>query len=169
MMNKMDPDKLLPDKVRSSLDALGIRYTTMACDPDFADTAAFCEKYGIAPEASGNTILVASKRQPKQYSACLALATTKLDVNHAVRRLMGTKRLSFANAEETVALTGMMVGGVTLFGLPDRLPIYVDSRIMQIAEVVLGGGNRSSKIRLAPGELTKLPQMQVVSSLAIDR
>ena len=52
----------------------------------------------------------------------MVLATTSLDVNHAVRSLLGVSRLSFASADETIAVTGMVVGGVTPFGLPRALP-----------------------------------------------
>ncbi|HEX5815719.1 MAG TPA: hypothetical protein VF010_10365, partial [Methylomirabilota bacterium] len=74
-------------RVAASLDALGVPYEVMTIDPDFADTARFCERYGIPLENSANTIVVASKKEPKQYCACVVKATTRLDVNHAVRRL----------------------------------------------------------------------------------
>ncbi len=113
-------------RVRDSLDALGVPYEVMPIDPAFADTAQFCEKYGIPLANSANTIVVASKKEPKLYCACVVLATTRLDVNHTVRRLMGAARVSFATAEETQALTGMMIGGVTVFALPPDVPLYVD-------------------------------------------
>jgi prolyl-tRNA editing enzyme YbaK/EbsC (Cys-tRNA(Pro) deacylase) len=117
-------------------------------------------------DQSGNTIIVASKKEPKKYCACLVLATTRLDVNHVVRRLMDVSRVSFATAEETQALTGMMIGGVTLLALPPDLPIYVDDRIMALDYVILGGGSRSSKIKMAPDTLRKLPGLNVVLGLA---
>src|ERR1017187_9964776 len=102
----------------------------LPCDPDMADTAAFCAHYGFAMEQAANTILVASKKvaQPK-YAACVVLGTTRLDVNKKVSELLAVKRLSFADEETTLGLTGMMIGGVTAFGLGD-LPIYVDSAVM---------------------------------------
>lgn len=110
-------------RIAASLAALSLPYEVMTIDPDFADTARFCERYGIPLENSANTIIVASKKEPKQYGACVVKATTKLDVNHAVRRLMNASRVSFATAEETRALTGMMIGGVTILALPPDLPI----------------------------------------------
>ena len=95
-------------RVRGFLSDLGIAYETIACRPDQADTAVFCEVFGIAPEASVNTILVASKKEPKQYAACLALANTRLDVNRVVRKEMGVRKCSFASFEETEAVTGMI-------------------------------------------------------------
>jgi prolyl-tRNA editing enzyme YbaK/EbsC (Cys-tRNA(Pro) deacylase) len=150
----------------AALARLGIEYERLECDPAAADTAAFCARYGIPPERSANTILIASKKEPKVYAACVVLATTSLDVNHAVRSLLGVSRLSFASAEETVAVTGMLVGGVTPFGLPEGLPVYVDEAVMAPEWVILGGGGRSSKIKLAPAALKRLPAVKVVPGLA---
>jgi prolyl-tRNA editing enzyme YbaK/EbsC (Cys-tRNA(Pro) deacylase) len=155
-------------KVTASLDALGVAYEVMHIDPDFADTAKFCERYGVPLAQSGNTIVVASKKEPKQYCACVVLATTRLDVNHAVRRLMGASRVSFATADETKALTGMMIGGVTVLALPPDLPIYVDERIMALDWVILGGGSRSTKIKASPEVFRRLPNTTVVPNLATD-
>ncbi len=155
-------------QVQTWLDQNGISFEVLPCDPDLADTAQFCEHYGIPPEASGNTIIVASKKEPKNYVACLVTATTKLDVNKCVRKLMGARKASFASADETQNLTGMMIGGVTLFALPDDLPVYIDSRIMDLEFVWVGGGSRSCKLKIAPTELHKVPNLEVVEGLALD-
>jgi prolyl-tRNA editing enzyme YbaK/EbsC (Cys-tRNA(Pro) deacylase) len=154
-------------RVMEFLDGLGPPYEVIQIDPAFADTAEFCARYGFPPDYAGNTIICASKKEPKQYCACVVAATTRLDVNHAVRRLMGVSRLSFANAEETRELTGMMNGGVTVFALPPTLPIYVDERIMALDYVILGSGSRSSKLKVAPEVLRNVPNARVVADLAI--
>jgi prolyl-tRNA editing enzyme YbaK/EbsC (Cys-tRNA(Pro) deacylase) len=155
--------------VLAALARLGIDYERLECDPEAADTAVFCARYGIPPDRSANTILVASKKEPKVHAACVVLATTSLDVNHAVRSLLGVSRLSFASAEETIAVTGMLVGGVTPFGLPDRMPVYVDEAVTAPEWIVLGGGGRSSKIKLSPAALRRVPGLQVVPGLARPR
>jgi prolyl-tRNA editing enzyme YbaK/EbsC (Cys-tRNA(Pro) deacylase) len=154
---------------RAALNGLGARYQMVACDPAFADTAEFCAHYGIPLDRSANAILVASRKEPKVYAVCLVLATTKLDVNKKVSELLGVKKLSFASAEETVAVTGMMIGGVTPFGLPDGLPIYVDSRVQALDEVIVGGGSRSSKLRVQPEVFARLPNCRIVVGLGLDR
>ena len=156
------------DDVLAALDGAGVPYDVVPCDPALADTAAFCEHYGYAPEDSANTIVVASKKEPKQYCACVVKATTRLDVNHAVRRLMKASRVSFATAEETTALTGMMIGGVTVLALPPDLPVYVDERVMALDWLIVGGGSRSTKIRTSPELFRRLPGTTVVSGLATD-
>jgi len=153
-------------RVRESLEALGVPYEVMPIDPAFADTAQFCEKYGIPLASSANTIVVASKKEPKLYCACVVLATTRLDVNHTVRRLMGAARVSFATAEETQALTGMMIGGVTVFALPPDMPLYVDERIIGLDWLILGGGSRSTKIRTSPEVFRRMPNATIVPGLA---
>ena len=157
----------IEEKVTEVLDNLGVPYTLEPIDPAFADTAAYCERYGVPLDRAANTIIVVSKKEPRQFAACLVLATTRLDVNHAVRGLMGVARLSFATAEETMALTGMMIGGVTVLALPADMPIYVDERIMGLPWVILGGGSRSTKIKVAPEVLTRLANTRVVPNLAL--
>ncbi len=138
----------------------------MACDPELADTAAFCEAYGIPLDRSANTIVVSSRRPEGRHVACVVLATDRLDVNGEVRRRLDVKKASFAPAEETVSLTGMMIGGVTPFGLPEDLPIWVDARVMAPEWVILGAGNRSAKVRIAPELLSALGNVTVIEGLA---
>src|SRR5919106_3506296 len=148
---------LLHPAVREALTSLGVDYEVMECDPALADTAAFVAAYGVPLERSANTIVVASKGAEPTYVACVVLATTSLDVNSVVRREMGVRKASFAAPEPVRALTGMEIGGVTPFGLPPELPVLVDPLVMEPDWIVLGGGNRSSKLRLAPSVLGALP------------
>lgn len=150
----------------STLDSLGVPYELFPCDPALADTAAFCEAYGFDPDQSANTILVIGKADPPRYAACLVLATTRLDVNRVVRDRLGTRKASFAPAELTRDLTGMEIGGVTVFGLPAGMPIWVDARVMERERIVLGGGSRSWKVIAAPAILERLPGVEVVEDLA---
>ena len=142
------------------LEALGrskLLYEVIACDPAFADTAQFCAEYGYALEKSANTIVVASKRPPGQFAACVVLATTRLDVNRKVRDVLGVRKLSFASAEATREVTGMMIGGVTPFALPSSIPLLIDDRVVALDWVILGSGTRSSKIKASPRMLLELP------------
>lgn len=154
-------------RVLAALDAAGVVYEPLPCDPEFADTVPFCERYGVPLERSANTILVASRTEPKRYAACVVLASTRLDVNRTVRKRLGVRRCSFADAEETRALTGMEIGGVTVAGLPPDVPLWVDARVMEQPWVIVGGGSRSLKVKLAPAELRKLGA-EVVEGLAME-
>lgn len=164
----MSDSTILHERVREALDAAGIDYEVLACEPELADTAEFCAHYGISADEACNAILVAVKTTPRRYVACLVRADTKLDVNRKLAELVGTKKMSFASSEETAQLTGMLIGGVSIAGLPDEIPLYVDARVMEQPRVIIGGGNRTSKARLAPSELLKLPNTSAVD-IAVPR
>ena len=143
-------------------------YELFACDPALADTAAFCAAYGFDPEDSANTIVVIGKSDPPRFAACVTLAPYRLDVNRTVRDRLGTRKASFAAAEVTADLTGMQIGGVTVFGMPSDMPIWVDARVMTRERIVLGGGSRSWKVIATPEILRALPGVEVVEGLATD-
>jgi prolyl-tRNA editing enzyme YbaK/EbsC (Cys-tRNA(Pro) deacylase) len=145
---------------------LGLTVEVLHCDPALADTAAFCAAYGVAMEDSANAILVVGKSDPPRHVACVVLATTRLDVNGVVRRRLAARKASFAGAEETAALTGMAIGGVTPFALPDGLPLWIDAAVMTRRSVVVGGGSRSRKLIVPPALLAALPGAEVVDDLA---
>jgi prolyl-tRNA editing enzyme YbaK/EbsC (Cys-tRNA(Pro) deacylase) len=151
-----------------ALDPLGVHYELFPCDPALADTAAFCAAYGFDPADAANTIVVVGKSDPPRYAACVVLAPNRLDVNRTVRDRLGTRRASFAQAEATREITGMEIGGVTVFGLPAELPIWIDARVMDRERIVLGGGSRSWKVLAAPSILLALPGSEVVEGLATD-
>jgi prolyl-tRNA editing enzyme YbaK/EbsC (Cys-tRNA(Pro) deacylase) len=158
----MTPEEIVIETVVK----LGVWHEVIHIDPAYADTAAFCEKYGYPADRSCNTIIVASKKEPKQFVACVVLAHTRLDVNKRVTKLMGVSKASFASAEEMKALTGMHVGGVTPFSLPAGMPLYIDDRIPPLEWIILGGGGRGVKIKTSPEVFKKLGA-EVVSGLGI--
>ncbi len=158
--------ELLDSNVRKVLDEVSVIYEVLECDPELADTAAFCDHYGFDLSQAANTLLVASKKtDPIRYAVCVLLATTRLDVNKKVCELLEAKRASFADAETTQRLTGMMLGGVTAIGI-EGLPVYVDAAVMEQNKVIMGGGNRLSKVLLDPKELLKLKYFRVIEDLA---
>ena len=154
--------------VRRLVAETGVEHELVACDPTLADTAAFCAAYGYALEDSANTILVVGKAEPPRFAACVVLATTRLDVNRVVRQRLGVRRASFASQEDTRAVTGMAIGGVTVFGLPPDVPLWVDARVMQRERIVLGGGSRSCKVVAPPSILLALRNVEVVEGLAAE-
>jgi prolyl-tRNA editing enzyme YbaK/EbsC (Cys-tRNA(Pro) deacylase) len=155
----------LPE-IRLILEASGLDFEVWDCDPDMADTAVFCKQYGVEPADSANTILVRSKTGERKFAACVVLATHRLDVNHTVRKKLGARKVSFASAEETKEVTGMEIGGVTALALPEDLPLWVDGDVMRREFVILGGGNRSSKLKVLPALLEGTPNVEIVEGLA---
>ena len=153
--------------VRASLERLGLVHEVVPCDPALADTADFCARYGYRPDESANALLIGGRKgEERRFALCVLLADSRLDVNRVVRKKLGVRRLSFASSEDTRRITGMELGGVTPFALPETLPIWIDARVAGCEHVVLGGGNRASKIVMAPAELLRVPYAELVTGLA---
>jgi prolyl-tRNA editing enzyme YbaK/EbsC (Cys-tRNA(Pro) deacylase) len=153
--------------VLQSMTDRGVVYEEMACDPELADTAEFCQAYGVPQEKSANAILVASRKPEGHNAVCVVLAHTRLDVNGAVRKKLGVRKVSFAPPELTRDLTGQEIGGVTIFGLPPQIPVWVDSRVLDNDWVVVGAGTRTAKLRLDPRQLEGLEGFEIVDGLAL--
>lgn len=155
----------MTDPVQTAL--AGLDYEMVSCDPDLADTAEFCRAYGYALEDSANAILVVGKSAERPVACCVVLASTRLDVNGAVRKRLGTRRASFASAEDTIERSGgMQIGGVTPFGLPADVPVWIDSAVLERKRVIVGGGSRDRKVLCPPASLVALASAEVVEGLA---
>ena len=136
-------------------------------DGDLADTAAFCEAYGVTLGESANCVIVAGRRgDVTRYAACVVLATTRADVNGVVRRHLDVRKASFAPMDDAVRLTGMEYGGITPIGLPQSWPVLVDARVVAMPHVIIGSGVRHSKLAIAGPALGALPGAEVIDGLA---
>lgn len=138
-----------------------------AIDPTLADTAAFCAEYEVGLEVSANCVVVAGKRDGQQrVAACMVLATTRADVNGAVKRRLDVRKASFLPMVDAVEATGMEYGGITPLGLPAAWPILVDARVAELPWAVVGSGVRHSKLILPGAVLATWPGAEVIDGLA---
>ena len=154
-------------KVLESLKDVGANFEIIDCDPSFADTAEFCNHYGYSLDESANAILLEGKAESPVYALCVVLATTRINVNKVARKRLGTRKASFASAKITKELTGMEIGGVTPVGLPEDLPVWIDSLVMEAPKVIIGAGSRSAKIYLSPDNLLRFPNTHIVDGLSM--
>ncbi len=160
------PDLLAPP-VSAGLTA-GTDILVAEIDPAYADTAAFCAEYGVAPEESANCVVVSARRgADSRMVACVVLATTRTDVNGLVRRHVDARKASFAAMDDAVAQTGMEYGGITPVGLPAGWPLLIDSAVVATPYVVVGSGQRRSKLVLPGAALAALPGAEVLDGLGI--
>ncbi|QBI20926.1 hypothetical protein ER308_15980 [Egibacter rhizosphaerae] len=160
-------DEETEQRVRDRLEQLGVDHELLWIDPTHAATADFCREYGEDPDAAGNCIAVIGKAAEPVYGACVVRATRRLDVNRRVKRLLGTRKASFAAADDTRARTGMAPDGVTPFGLPEGWPVYLDAGLLEHARIVVGGGSRRLKVVVGPDGLRALPGAEVIDDLVL--
>jgi prolyl-tRNA editing enzyme YbaK/EbsC (Cys-tRNA(Pro) deacylase) len=150
------PDWSPPD------DAVGVA----EIDPQLADTAAFCERYGVPPTESANCVVVTGRRDGEtRFAACVVLATTRADVNGVARRALDVRKASFAAIDVAVAETSMEYGGITPIGLPAGWPVLVDAAVAAAGAVVIGSGVRRSKLALAGKTLADIPGAVIIEDL----
>jgi prolyl-tRNA editing enzyme YbaK/EbsC (Cys-tRNA(Pro) deacylase) len=138
-------------------------------DPALADTAQFCEAYGIPLEESVNCVVIAAKRGGDvTYAACMIAATTRANVNGLVRQHLGARKASFGPVDVVTSLTGMEYGGITPIGLPESWPVLVDDQVAKTPSVVIGSGIRGSKLWLPGSLLAELPGAEILPGLGIE-
>jgi prolyl-tRNA editing enzyme YbaK/EbsC (Cys-tRNA(Pro) deacylase) len=163
------PDLLAPAvaRVLAVLDGVAGQVSVAEIDPELADTAAFCERYGVGPAESANCVLISGRRGgDTRFAACMVLATTRADVNGVVRRELDVRKASFAPRDVAVTETGMEYGGITPVGLPAGWPVLVDAAVAATPHVVIGSGVRRSKLVLPGALLGELPGATVIEGLA---
>ncbi|MEO3808487.1 YbaK/EbsC family protein [Sphaerisporangium sp. B11E5] len=160
----LDRRDLLADPVARAVEGVADAVAVAPIDPALADTAAFCERYGVALDESANCVIVTAKRGGEtRYAAVMVLATMRADVNGVIRRHLDARKTSFAAQEDAVARSGMEYGGITPLGLPDDWPVLVDTEVARRPEVVIGSGVRGSKLALAGDVLARLKTAEVLS------
>ena len=142
-------------------------------DPDLADTAALTASFDLPPAASANCVLVAGRREGEErVAACVVRATTRADINNAVKRLLDVRKASFLPMDRAVEESGMEYGGITPLGLPARYRVLVDGRVAADdpdsgPTVIIGSGMRRSKIALPGALLARAPGVEVIEGLAL--
>jgi prolyl-tRNA editing enzyme YbaK/EbsC (Cys-tRNA(Pro) deacylase) len=147
---------------RTPLDEIGVA----EIDPQLADTAAFCERYGVRLDRSANCVVLAARREGRAwFAACVVLATTRADVNGLAKKQLGASKISFAAMDAATEATEMEYGGITPIGLPPDWPILIDAAVIAADRVVIGSGIRRSKITLPGAALAELPNAVVLASL----
>lgn len=163
------PDLLAPS-THAALSAAGLLEAVgvVEIDPAISDTAATQEAFGLDGDMLANCVVVGGKREgAERIAACVVLATTRADVNNAVKRYLDVRKASFLPMERAVELTGMEYGGITPMGLPQDWPVLVDERVVGAPLVVIGSGVRRSKILVPGAILGRLPTAEVMAGLGL--
>lgn len=157
---------LVASAVRNSVETDGLSQLVFVAeiDPNFADTASFCEHYDISSSIGTNCLVLEAKRGDKTwYAACLILASDTADVNGAIRKQLDARKVSFAPKETALTLTTMEYGGITPIGLPKDWPLLIDDAIMQHETVIAGGGIRGSKLVIKTSCFRLLPNVKITN------
>ncbi len=87
----------------------------------------------------------------------------KVDQRKVAARLgVGRKRVKFAAAERALEITGYVVGSMPPFGHRQKLRTFVDPAITKLAVIFGGGGEIDAMMRLAPAELLRVTEAELL-------
>jgi Cys-tRNA(Pro) deacylase len=76
---------------------------------------------------------------------------------------VGRKRVKFASADQTLAITGYVVGSMPPFGHRQLLKTLVDPAVTEQETVYGGGGAVDAMLRLTTGELLRVTAADVIA------
>ena len=149
--------KTVEEIYNTNLDKLEV----FECEDEFSDTQSFCDHYGYKIEDSCNAILIKSKKPEEFYTLFCVLGSTRLDVNHKAKSLMGARKVSFASKEEAEEITSQIYGGISPLGLVPEIKLFIDKQVLTREKIFIGAGNRVSKFFLKPESLVELTQGRI--------
>jgi Cys-tRNA(Pro)/Cys-tRNA(Cys) deacylase len=141
-----------------ALDALGVPYTLVQTEiaRSADESAAF---QGIPVGSLLRSILV--RRATDDFFFVLVPGGRRFNWPK-LRQLLGTNRLTLPTEEEAKAETGYVRGAITPFGARRSWPVIADASIEGLALVAIGGGARGVNVHLAPVDLIRATNAQVV-------
>ena len=79
-----------------------------------------------------------------------------------LRAHLGVSRLSLPDADEAREATGYERGAITPFGSKRAWPVIADASIVERPSVAIGGGARGVNVHLAPADLVRQLDAEVV-------
>lgn len=146
-----------PEKTNAMriLERAGVPYEVQVYPFDEGDLSAekAAAALGLPPERVFKSLVARGER----VGALLALvpAGTVIDLKR-LAAAAGDKRVEMAPLAEVKALTGYERGAVTPFGLPRKMPVFIDETAELWPRVGVSGGARGVEILLAPQDLIRV-------------
>lgn len=70
-------------------------------------------------------------------------------------KAFGVKKATMADTASAERLTGYHVGGISPFGLRQRLPVVMEESLQRWDEVMINAGQRGAMLKMAPGDILK--------------
>ncbi|MEG0053495.1 MAG: Cys-tRNA(Pro) deacylase [Comamonas sp.] len=77
-------------------------------------------------------------------------------------RQAGYKKIEPCKPEVANRHTGFLVGGTSPFGTKKKMPVFVEKSILELPRIYINGGRRGYLVGIAPSELLRLLEPQIV-------
>ncbi|MCS7038636.1 MAG: YbaK/EbsC family protein [Caldilineales bacterium] len=144
-------------KVIAQLEAHGVPYRLLPHDEPVFTVEAAARQRGVIKEEMVKSILLREKAEPRRYVMACVLGHMRLDPQAVRQALPGEwKRLTFASAEEILAVTGYVQGAVNPLCLPPDVPVVFDEAIAACTKVNISSGDPLLGVELPAADLIRL-------------
>jgi|APFre7841882724_1041349.scaffolds.fasta_scaffold07199_3 Cys-tRNA(Pro) deacylase len=142
-----------------ALDQLGIPYQVHVHAGPLHSLEQAAAERGLAPEQLVRTLLF--RLEDGEFLLVLMPGARQVSWPK-LRQHLGVSRITTANREQVVSVTGYPPGMVSPFGLPRRLRILADSGILVHERLSLGAGAPNAGLILARDDLLAVVQPVIV-------
>ena len=140
--------------VTAALDRAGVPYRVLPHAEPVYTVEAAARQRGVDAGEMVKSILL--RDRAGHYALACVLGPDRVDPR-AVRAHLppGWQRLSFASADDILAVNGCVQGAVAPLGLPDDLPVLFDTAIAGCARVNISSGDVLAGLELDPRDLIR--------------
>ena len=143
-------------RILEHLDSLGVSYEKLEHEPVTTSEAAASARASRLEQGAKALIVKADDT----YYHLILSAALRVD-NKKLRKIVGTRRVRFANADELFELTGCRPGAVPPFGNLFGLAVLMDSALLEEESVFFNCGSHTVSLRMAREDLTKSADARV--------
>ncbi|MBI5030442.1 MAG: YbaK/EbsC family protein [Chloroflexi bacterium] len=146
-----------------TLDAMEISYRMFRHPGPIASLEQAARERNQAPDQIVRSILF--RVTPSEYVMVLIAGDRQVDWR-TLRKHLSQSRITMANEEEILRVTGAERGGVSPLGLPSPLKILVDESVFANEEISLGSGVRGTTIIMQSADLRRALGDGVIGNFA---
>lgn len=86
----------------------------------------------------------------------------------SLARQAGVKRIEPCRPDAAQRHTGYQIGGTSPFGTKQALRVYLERSVLELPKIYINGGRRGFLVGLAPGEIVRVLQPQLVAVARAD-
>jgi Ala-tRNA(Pro) deacylase len=127
----------------AALEAAGVPFTHTHHKPVYTSAEAAAAR-GVPLHSGAKALIV---KHEDLFTMAVMPADLALD-NNALRKILGTRRVRFANKEELLQLTGLTPGSIPPFGSFFGLQTICDERLAENEEINFNVASHSDSLRM---------------------
>lgn len=139
------------ERVRAALAAAGVEGELRLMGEHLHTAPAAAEALGVELGRIAKSILLMAGEQP----ILVVTAGDRRVDRQKVKALLGSGKVSVASAEQVLAVTGFVAGGVAPVGLLHPATVLLDESLQRFAEIWAGGGVPEALVRLRVSDLPR--------------